>query len=175
MDHQAVLQHILAWAQSDHNIRASVLTGSLARDPGAADAESDLDVELYVTDPSLLLQDNTWYHQFGEVLVVEALENPDWHPTRLVYYADGKIDFMIGPATVLQGSVSISSLDSDRQGRCRQGVPARSSGAGTTANLRRVPRMRPLVLRRCHYVGQVRGRTSLGSQAARIHSARNCS
>lgn len=105
MDHQAVLEHILEWAQIDPNIRASVLTGSLARDPEAADAESDLDVELYVTDPSLLLQDDTWYQQFGEVLVVEALENPGWHPTRLVYYADGKIDFMIAPTTVLGDSV----------------------------------------------------------------------
>jgi len=105
MDHQAVLEHLLDWAQSDDNIRSSVLTGSLARDPGAADAESDLDVELYVTDPSLLLQDDSWYHQFGEVLVVEALENPGWHPTRLVYYAEGKIDFMIAPAAILRGSV----------------------------------------------------------------------
>jgi aminoglycoside 6-adenylyltransferase len=105
MDHQAVLEHIVEWAQSDDNIRASVLTGSLARAPHEADAESDLDVELYVTDPSLLLQNDTWYQQFGEVLVVEALENPDWHPTRLIYYADGKIDFMIAPTTVLAGSV----------------------------------------------------------------------
>ena len=105
MDHRAVLEHIVEWAQSDHNIRALVLTGSVARGAGAADAEADLDVELYVTNPVLLLQDDTWYHQFGEVLVVEALENPGWHPTRLIYYADGKIDFMIASATVLQGSV----------------------------------------------------------------------
>ena len=105
MDHRAVLEHLVEWAQSDHNIRASVLTGSVARGPGAADAEADLDVELYVANPLLLLQDDTWYHQFGEVLVVEALENPGWHPTRLVYYADGKIDFMIAPAAVLSGSV----------------------------------------------------------------------
>lgn len=105
MDHQAVLKHIVEWSQSEHNIRASVLTGSVARDAGAANVEADLDVELYVTNPLLLLHDDTWYHQFGEVLVVEALENPGWHPTRLVYYADGKIDFMIAPATVLRGGV----------------------------------------------------------------------
>ncbi len=87
MDHRAVLEHLVEWAQSDHNIRASVLTGSVARGSGAADAQADLDVELYVANPLLLLQDDTWYHQFGEVLVVEALENPGWHPTRLVYYA----------------------------------------------------------------------------------------
>jgi aminoglycoside 6-adenylyltransferase len=106
MDHQAVLAHVVEWARSAHTIRAAVLTGSLARDPEGVDPEADLDVELYVTNPSLLLQDDIWYQQFGEVLVVEALENPGWHPTRLVYYAEGKIDFMIAPATVLMGSVA---------------------------------------------------------------------
>ena len=137
MDHQTVLEHILEWAQTDPNIRASVLTGSLARDPEAADAESDLDVELYVTDPALLLQDDTWYHQFGEVLVVEALENPGWHPTRLVYYADGKIDFMIGPVTVLKGSVEYDGpfrvlLDKDGAGRAFQRT-ARAPGQSPTS------------------------------------------
>jgi aminoglycoside 6-adenylyltransferase len=139
MDHQAVLEHILGWAQADPTIRATVLTGSLARGPEAADAESDLDVELYVTDPALLLQDDTWYHQFGEVLVVEALENPGWHPTRLVYYADGKIDFMIAPDTVLQGSVEYDRpfrilLDKDgaarsfqRAARVEEGQPPTSA------------------------------------------------
>jgi aminoglycoside 6-adenylyltransferase len=105
LDHQAVLEHILEWAEINPNVRASVLTGSLARDPAASDAESDLDVELYVADPSLLLQEDNWYQQFGEVLVVEALENPGWHPTRLVYYVDGKIDFMIASTTVLEDTV----------------------------------------------------------------------
>jgi aminoglycoside 6-adenylyltransferase len=52
-------------------------------------------------DPSALLDNTTWYTRFGEVLVVEALPNLGWHPTRLVYYVDGKIDFMIGPVAAL--------------------------------------------------------------------------
>jgi aminoglycoside 6-adenylyltransferase len=123
------------WARSDDNIRASVLTGSLARDPGKADAESDLDVELYVTYPSLLLEEDIWYHQFGEVLVVEALENSDWHPTRLVYYADGKIDFMIAPATVLLGTVEY-----DRPFRI---LVDKDSAAGSFQRTTGVQRQRP--------------------------------
>jgi hypothetical protein len=65
------------------------------------DALSDLDVELYVDHPSRFLDDGSWYEQFGEVLVVEELENPGWHPTRLVYYVGGKIDFMIAPVDAL--------------------------------------------------------------------------
>jgi aminoglycoside 6-adenylyltransferase len=105
VDHQAALERVVEWARSDHNIRVVVLTGSVARDPETADKEADLDLELYVTDPLLLLRDDTWYRQFGEVLVVEALENPGWHPTRLIYYANGKIDFMIAPVTTLRGGV----------------------------------------------------------------------
>jgi len=105
MDHRAVLDRILAWARDDDTIRAAVLTGSLASGNGIADEHSDLDIELYVTDLSTLLESDAWYHQFGEVLVVEALENPGWHPTRLVYYVDGKIDFMVAPAGVLADGV----------------------------------------------------------------------
>jgi aminoglycoside 6-adenylyltransferase len=82
------------------------LTGSVARGDGAFDQLSDLDVELYVNEPAVLLGQSTWYEQFGDVLVVEALDNPGWHPTRLVYYADGKIDFMIAPAQVLAVGVA---------------------------------------------------------------------
>jgi aminoglycoside 6-adenylyltransferase len=131
LDHRAVLERIVDWAEADPNIRASVLTGSVARDPAAVDAEADLDVELYVTDPSLLLQDDIWYHQFGEVLVVEALENPGWRPTRLIYYFNGKIDFMIAPASVLSGSVEYTRpfrilLDKDGAAKWFQ----RTSGVG---------------------------------------------
>lgn len=94
MDHERAVAAITHWARQDGNIRAVLLTGSVAVD-GAADALSDLDIELYATDPQALLQSSSWYHQFGDVLVVEALPNPGWHPTRLVYYSGAKIDFAI--------------------------------------------------------------------------------
>jgi len=106
MDHRIVLQQVVAWASHEDTIRAVVLTGSVARGDQSFDALSDLDLELYVTDPSALLEHDAWYHQFGEVLVVEALENPEWHPTRLIYYAEGKIDFMVASTSVLAHGVS---------------------------------------------------------------------
>ncbi len=90
-----VLDDLRTWASADDNVRLLVLTGSLAREEGALDELSDLDIELYARDPQLLLDRRDWYHRFGEVRVVEELENPGWHPTRLIYYVDGKIDFMI--------------------------------------------------------------------------------
>ena len=101
MNQQQVLQDILRCAIDDPNIRVVVLTGSMALGSEYVHQLSDLDVELYVADESALLGDDTWYTRFGEVLVVEALPNPGRHPTRLVYYVDGKIDFMIGPVTAL--------------------------------------------------------------------------
>jgi aminoglycoside 6-adenylyltransferase len=97
MDQQVVLDNVQRWAAADPNIRLVVLTGSVARGPAATDALSDIDVELYVVDPGRLLDHRDWYQRFGQVLVVEELENPDWSPTRLVYYIDGKIDFMVAP------------------------------------------------------------------------------
>ena len=100
MDHGKTLTEIRDWADRDDDIRAVVVTGSVAA--GTADRWSDLDVEVFTRDPSLLLEDDEWYAPFGEVLVVEALPNPDWYPTRLVYYVDAKIDFAIAPADALR-------------------------------------------------------------------------
>jgi aminoglycoside 6-adenylyltransferase len=101
VDHTAVLHKVVLWATGDENVRAVVLEGSLARDDGTVDELSDLDIRLYVTEPEMLLHSRDWFEQFGDVLVVEALANPGWYPTRLVYYVDGKVDFVIARASSL--------------------------------------------------------------------------
>jgi aminoglycoside 6-adenylyltransferase len=93
MNHERVVAQLAAWAHDDDNIRAAVLTGSLAR--GEGDDLSDVDIELFVLEAGSLLNNDDWYRDFGDVLVVEALANRGWNPTRLVYYVDGKIDFTI--------------------------------------------------------------------------------
>jgi aminoglycoside 6-adenylyltransferase len=104
LDHERLLAQLVSWAEREDAIRAVVLTGSAARGPHSMDRLSDLDVELYVNEPARYLDDDSWYHQFGRVLVVEALDNPGWHPTHLVHYVGGKIDFMVGPADALAQS-----------------------------------------------------------------------
>lgn len=91
---RSAIQEIMRWALADDNIRAVVLTGSVAR--GDQDDLSDVDVELYLHDPSDLLNRRNWYNRFGYLLAVEELPNPGWVPTRLLYLVDGKIDFAIG-------------------------------------------------------------------------------
>lgn len=102
MDHQKTLEEVARWATSDDNIRAVIVTGSVARGPSEMNALSDIDLELYAIEPSTLLESSTWYEAFGDVLVVEKMPNPGWFPTRLVNYADGKIDFMIAPTSALK-------------------------------------------------------------------------
>jgi len=98
-----MLDRIERWANAEDNVRVLVVTGSVARE--ADDDLSDIDLELYVTDPAPLLEATDWYEAFGDVLVVEALPNPWWHPTRLVNYAGGKVDFMVAPAAELARTV----------------------------------------------------------------------
>lgn len=105
MDQERILEDVRRWASTDENVRLVVLTGSVAREGHAADELSDLDIELYVLDTAPLLNHGDWYQRFGQVLVVEELENPDWHPTRLIYYVDGKIDFMIAQVETAKGGI----------------------------------------------------------------------
>lgn len=97
MEHERVISQVVAWAESQEDVRLVVLLGSIGRGDTGVDELSDLDVQVYVTDPERLLADATWHRQFGEVLVVENLPNPGWYPTRLCYYVDAKIDFIVTP------------------------------------------------------------------------------
>jgi hypothetical protein len=65
-------------------------------------ALSDRDIEIYATDPAPLLADDSWWDQLGDVLVVERLAIPGWHPARLVYYIVGKLDLTVIRSDVLQ-------------------------------------------------------------------------
>jgi aminoglycoside 6-adenylyltransferase len=138
VDQKRVFDDVVAWATDDPNVRLVVVTGSFAR--GKHDALSDLDVELYVRDASLLLEETAWYERFGDVLVTEALENPDWHPTRLVSYVDAKIDFMIASVAALAEGVAYDEpflVALDKDGRASRleptvGTPPPSADAFRT-------------------------------------------
>ncbi len=110
MDQQRILDDVVTWASADDNVRLVVLTGSIAGVGDSADSMSDLDIEMYVRDPAPLLGRRDWYKRFGRVLVVEELEDPDWHPTRLIYYVDGKIDFMIAPVEAVMRGIGYTRV-----------------------------------------------------------------
>ena len=95
VDYDAVLDTLTRWARSQDGVRALLLTGSAAT--GQTHPLSDRDLEVYVEDPAPLLQDDSWWNQLGEVFVVERLHAPGWFPSRVVYYAGGKLDLTIVP------------------------------------------------------------------------------
>lgn len=101
MDYSCALKALTRWAQGRADVRALVLTGSAAAE--AAHPLSDRDIEVFTTGIDELLSDESWWSDLGEVLVVERLEDKDGNPTRLVYYAGGKIDFTLLPAERLAG------------------------------------------------------------------------
>jgi aminoglycoside 6-adenylyltransferase len=101
-ERDVVLQNIILWAQGNSAIQALVLTGSLARSDGLADALSDIDIELIIDDPNFLMSDSGWLSEIGQLVTVLPL-NPSpeqrW-ATRLAIYAGGtKVDYTLaGPA-----------------------------------------------------------------------------
>lgn len=91
----ALVAAITAWAQSRPDIHAVVLAGSYARAEGTPDAWSDLDLVLFVVDPSAFVANASWLHRFGEVLAPRLHDTGRGTPEWLVLYGNGtKADFM---------------------------------------------------------------------------------
>ncbi|MGD9480353.1 aminoglycoside 6-adenylyltransferase [Shinella sp. G-2] len=94
----AILSAIQAFAERSPLVDALVLTGSLARMDGSADALSDIDVEFVSSDPAALGREDGWLREIGPLVTVLRLEpdgDQDW-ATRLAIYEDGtKVDFTL--------------------------------------------------------------------------------
>lgn len=98
----ALLDEIVRWAAERPDIRAVLLTGSHAR--GDADALSDLDVELFTTDPERYAG-REWMAGIRPVWVHLGFEPAPGRPTRnrLTIFAGGdKVDFLVGPVELLE-------------------------------------------------------------------------
>ncbi|MFB1298522.1 aminoglycoside 6-adenylyltransferase [Mycobacterium sp. pW049] len=103
MDYIAALDALGEWAERTDSVRGVLVTGSAAA--GDVHPLSDRDIEIYTHDVEGLLKDESWWNGLGEVLVVERLANGLGPPTRLIYYAGGKLDFTLIPARDLATTV----------------------------------------------------------------------
>lgn len=74
-------------------MRTVVLTGSAAAQ--SQHPLSDRDLELHVRETLPLEESDGWWSELGDVLAVERLKNGKGQPTRLIYYAGGKLDFTL--------------------------------------------------------------------------------
>jgi aminoglycoside 6-adenylyltransferase len=109
---QLLLQRIGEWSAANDNVVALVMTGSHARGDGKVDQLSDLDLEIIADQPNELAQDNTWFGQFGRVLVSKAFDEGQEYPTRLVFYESGtKVDFTLASTRRLTDMIRTRKLD----------------------------------------------------------------
>ncbi|WP_432563039.1 aminoglycoside 6-adenylyltransferase [Kineococcus sp. SYSU DK003] len=131
MDYDAVINTLTSWSQQQDNVRALLLTGSAAT--GQTHPLSDRDLEVYVQDPAPLMNDDSWWDQLGEVLVVERLDAAGWFPSRVVYYAGGKLDLTVIPIE------QITSIPRDRSFRVLVTKDARTQALSLTSSSSPLP------------------------------------
>ena len=65
---EGILTKIADWSKQQEPIRALILEGSQAEE-GKADALSDYDVNIFITDPTPYAQDDGWIHAIDQVWV----------------------------------------------------------------------------------------------------------
>jgi aminoglycoside 6-adenylyltransferase len=86
---------IADWARGRGDVRAAIVVGSRARSDVPADRWSDLDVGLFVDDPSLLAADETWVANFGRPVLtfLEPTAVGDRVERRVLYETGEDVDF----------------------------------------------------------------------------------
>lgn len=101
-----VIDRLVQWAKNQPLVRAMVLESSRASDRTSVDLLSDYDVLLVVGDTRPFSRDETWLHDFGQILVLfrdKGRTHELTTYTRLVLYEDGtKIDYIVWPVALLQ-------------------------------------------------------------------------
>ena len=86
------LHRITHWAHQNDDIRALLVTGSLARHDDTTDQFSDLDLQVIARDPKRYTATDNWLHDFDDVWIRHPL-NQDLS-YRLVWFRGGiKVDF----------------------------------------------------------------------------------
>ena len=83
------------WARERDDVRAAIVVGSHARTDVPADRWSDLDVGLFVDDPKLLADDETWVTNFGRPVLtfLEPTAVGDRVERRVLYETGEDVDF----------------------------------------------------------------------------------
>ena len=109
---QQLEDRVIAWAESQPDIRAILVIGSRARHDFPADEWSDLDLMVFATDLEKYLSSDDWLDDIGAAWLILPLETGGGHPERIVRF-DGlcKVDFVFLLVNDLQRMVESGRLD----------------------------------------------------------------
>jgi aminoglycoside 6-adenylyltransferase len=93
------LEEVSRWAAARRDVRAAVLLGSQARVDAPADPASDVDVALFVDEPTAYLDDTGWIDHFGERLLSfrEPTAVGGFQELRALFRDGLEVDFAIVP------------------------------------------------------------------------------
>lgn len=109
-----VLAQLIAWGNAQPDVRAMILTSSLARPDGPVDRLSDADVIFAVTEAERFGQDDGWVSAYGTPMVsyYDAGEREGLTTySRCVLYEDYvKIDYSIWPTALLHKITQTETL-----------------------------------------------------------------
>ena len=86
------IQAVIRWASQNDDIRALVVTGSLARHDSTIDQFSDLDLQVITRDLQRFTANDNWLNEFDDIWIRFPLDRA--LPYRLVWFRGGiKVDF----------------------------------------------------------------------------------
>ena len=96
--YKGVEKAFIEWAQTQEHIRAAVVIGSRARKSHVADRWSDLDIQTFSTEPSLLIKSEEWVSNFGTPIITFLEPTASGGCERRVLYDNGlDVDFAVDP------------------------------------------------------------------------------
>jgi aminoglycoside 6-adenylyltransferase len=70
VEYDNAIDTLIAWARNSENVRAMVMTGSAAAHE--THPLSDRDIEIYATDPTPLLADDSWWNVVDSARALRA-------------------------------------------------------------------------------------------------------
>jgi aminoglycoside 6-adenylyltransferase len=102
----AIRRQLIDWGAARADVRAMILTSTRCNPSAHVDAFSDYDLIIAVEDIQPYLSDESWLHDFGDLLVVyrDPVRSVEGRPqfARITQYWDNKIDFTVLPIETLR-------------------------------------------------------------------------
>ncbi len=129
-------ERLVAWAQTQQDMRGLIMVGSRARTKVPADASSDLDLVMITTNPARYLTETAWFERLGEVLLtfIEETAVGQQFERRVLYRNNCDVDFSIFPGDALR-QLARSGLPVEVQDILRRGFRVLIDKDGTLEKL----------------------------------------